>query len=279
MANIAKSGKEIKPSERVLNVYPSRDTERDWRFKDAIEADLIAELDQIPSSVDLRENWWNIRDQTTHGACVGFAVADSLLRWHFVKKGVLPADKYKSRLSPRFIWMASKELDTYILRPTTMIENAGTYVKDALDVARKYGCVLDKDLGFDPEKMSHESEAVFYSKAAKFKLGAYYNLRKSTDTWSTIVSQWQTWLATKGPIVTRLGVDATWDNATSTGGKLDTYQPSTIRGGHAIALVGYISDRFIVRNSWGTSWGDNGFGYASHQYARDAFPEAYGITV
>ena len=44
-------------------------------------------------------------------------------------------------------------------------------------------------------------------------------------------------------------------------------------------MVGYTADRFIIRNSWGTGWGDKGFGYASIPYARDAFTEAYGVTV
>jgi Papain family cysteine protease len=53
----------------------------------------------------------------------------------------------------------------------------------------------------------------------------------------------------------------------------------TARGGHAVALVGYTPDRFIVRNSWGTGWGDGGFAYASLAYAQDAFTEAYGASV
>ena len=44
-----------------------------------------------------------------------------------------------------------------------------------------------------------------------------------------------------------------------------------------LALVGYTPDRFIVRNSWGTGWGDRGFAYASLPYAQEAFTEAYGI--
>ena len=62
--------------------------------------------------------------------------------------------------------------------------------------------------------------------------------------------------------------------------------------GHAVTIVGYTSDRFIIRNSWGEGWGDNGFAYASLSYAQDAFKfrnfnggvesnelEAYGIAV
>jgi len=71
-----------------------------------------------------------------------------------------------------------------------------------------------------------------------------------------------------------------WDNAGNNGGNIDKFVPSTVRGGHAVCIVGYRADgRFIVRNSWGTTWGDKGFGYASLAYAQNAFTEAYGISV
>ena len=75
--------------------------------------------------------------------------------------------------------------------------------------------------------------------------------------------------------------DATWDDATATKGKLDTFQPDTVRGGHAVAVVGYTRDkRFIIRNSWGTTWGDKGFAYASEAYINAGFyDESYGATL
>ena len=59
------------------------------------------------------------------------------------------------------------------------------------------------------------------------------------------------------------------------------FQPDTVRGGHAISIVGYRTDgRFIVRNSWGTSWGDKGFGYLQPDYIAAAFfDESYGVTL
>jgi C1A family cysteine protease len=30
---------------------------------------------------------------------------------------------------------------------------------------------------------------------------------------------------------------------------------------HAVALVGYTSDYYILRNSWGVTWGQNGYMY------------------
>ena len=76
-----------------------------------------------------------------------------------------------------------------------------------------------------------------------------------------------------------MNVDDTWYKATVNDGNMDEYFPDTARGGHAVALVGYSSGRFIVRNSWGTDWGDDGFAYASLAYAQDAFTEAYGVVV
>ena len=59
-----------------------------------------------------------------------------------------------------------------------------------------------------------------------------------------------------------------------------TLNPTTVRGGHAVCIVGYTADRFIVRNSWGTGWGDGGFAYVTDSYVLAAFfTESYGITM
>ena len=74
--------------------------------------------------------------------------------------------------------------------------------------------------------------------------------------------------------------NSTWHAAKATNGQLDEYKVATARGGHAVALVGYTPDQFIVRNSWGTTlWGKEGFGFASLAYAQAAFTEAYGVSV
>ena len=259
-----------KTMRRILNCTESQKTERDWKFEHAVGAGLLAAVQPIPASKDLREStWWKISDQEGTGSCVGWATADSVLRWHFVKANRLPKDEL---LSPRFIWMAAKEFDQFVSQPTTFIELEGTSLKAALDIARKFGVVADTALPFNSGKLYSGEAMTFYALAARLKIAMYFNL-------GTNLANWRTWLATKGPILTRLGVDATWDNADATQGRLDVYQPSTVRGGHAVALVGYTPDRFIVRNSWGDRWGDKGFGYASLAYAQVAFTEAYGISL
>ena len=120
---------------RILNVVPSRDTERDWSFENAEQAGLLAAAPAAtPASKDLREDWWKIGNQESTGSCVGWSAGDGVLRWHFVKAGRLEKNQ---RLSVRFLWMASKETDQFVTQPTTFIEVAGTSLKAALDVASK----------------------------------------------------------------------------------------------------------------------------------------------
>ena len=43
-------------------------------------------------------------------------------------------------------------------------------------------------------------------------------------------------------------------------------------GGHAVCCVGYDDDKqcFVVRNSWGSSWGDGGYFYMPYKYMTDS---------
>ncbi len=261
-------------ADRICNLLPSRhDTTKDWGIQQAIEANAIAAPPAtLPASVDLRAPWWDIGNQGNTGSCVGWGSTDGVARYHFVKAGRLaPTDHLSVRLS----WMGAKETDIYTSRPTTFVESSGTFANAALEILKKYGAVLDSVLPFNiATTMYTGAESTFYATAATRRIASYFNLGKN-------LANWRTWLATHGPIVAGVNVDATWDNATATHGKLDTFQPATARGGHCFAIVGYTADgRFIVRNSWGTTWGDKGFAYASEAYIAAGFQnDNYGITI
>ena len=258
---------------RICNLMPSRNTENDWRIENAIAANAIAAPSKtLPANVDLRAPWWDIGDQEATGSCVGWGATDGVSRYHFVKAGRLAQN---GKLSPRFTWMASKETDEYTNRPETFIEGAGTSLKAAVDILREYGAAPESLLPFHvATNLYLGNEDTFYATVATRRIASYFNLFKS-------LKGWRTWLATHGPILAGFNVDATWDNATATHGNLDAFQPNTVRGAHAITIVGYTEDkRFIVRNSWGTSWGDQGFAYASEAYINAAFfNESYGVTL
>jgi hypothetical protein len=262
---------------RVLNCLPSPRPETDWRIEHADAAGLVAPKPAaaaaaaaaIPTRKDLRAKWWPVGDQGETGSCVGWACTDGVLRWHFVDAGRLGRNEM---LSPRFQWMAAKEVDQDTSQPTTFIETAGTWLKAALDVSRKYGAVPLDMLPFDPDLLYDGEVPTFYAKASELRISSYFNL-------GTRIDDWRRWLATKGPILTRLDVDDTWYDATQNKGRLDAYKPPASPAGHAVVLVGYTARTFIVRNSWGAGWGDKGFGHASLSYAEEAFTECYGVSI
>lgn len=256
----------------ICNVVPSKGTENDWQLTDSIAAGSIGAPAALPASVDLRAAWWKINSQENTGSCVGWALADGVARRQMTQVGKITQTQL---LSPRYVWMASKETDTITTRPGSFIEGAGTTLKASVDVARNYGLALMDELPFHIQTtMFTGNENTFFASCAQRKISAYFNLKKN-------LSSWKTWLASTGPILAAFNVDSSWDNAKSTGGNIDTFKPNTVRGGHAVCIVGYRTDgRFIVRNSWGTGWGVGGFGYLHPNYIAAAFfDESYGITL
>jgi len=256
-------------TKRILNCIPSAAPEKDWLIEHALAAGALPTGRPLPKSKDLRADWWKISNQGNTGACVGWATADGALRWHFVHaRRIAKTD----RLSPRFLWMAAKETDDDAARPTTFIESDGTTIKAALDVARKYGAVKERFLPFHGRAYPGQVKS-FYALAARLKINGYHSLRRNPD-------HWRTWLAHVGPVLIRVAFDDTFNNP-ERGGLLNEFQADTVVDGegHAVLLVGYTPDRFIIRNSWGVTWGDRGFGYASVEYAKAAITESYGLLV
>ena len=265
----------------ILNCDEPSRREDDWSIGDAIGAGFLKKSTiskgktkgkerRIPPSWDLRKGrpWWTIDDQGETGACVGYATARGVLRWHYVENGLIFAHKLPS---VRFIWMANKETDEITGRPTTFLEKAGTQAKLALRVVQKYGCVLEELLPMDGP-LSPLNPKTFYAEANKLRISSYHNLKDN-------LKDWRRWIAFQGPLLARLEVDDTWYDANDTGGYLNEFLRATVRGGHAVCIVGYTPEHFIVRNSWGRKWGDKGYGYALDAYAFEAFTDVYGVTM
>ncbi len=256
---------------RVYNCTESHDQHQDWSLRKAKALGYSASKKKTPASRDLREPWWNIGNQGATGSCVGWAFADSVLRYYFVKAGKLRKHEH---ISVRFIWMAAKEMDHKCSYPTTFLDDAGTSAKSALKVVRKIGALKTSVLPFEGGLVKLK-ERHFLTVAARLKVKAYFNLCGTT---AGKLDRFKEWLAFHGPILTRLKVDPNWNNVGSDG-HLRTYDKKRAAGGHAVAIVGYTPTHFIIRNSWGTGWGDKGFAYASYDYVTEAFHEAYGIVI
>jgi hypothetical protein len=55
--------------------------------------------------------------------------------------------------------------------------------------------------------------------------------------------------------------------------------PSGQHGRHAMLMVGYTGNFYIVKNSWGENWGDKGYGYIPRNVMAAADPELVAVLV
>lgn len=75
------------------------------------------------------------------------------------------------------------------------------------------------------------------------------------------------------PFVTGIAIYSEFDSddAARTGNIPMPTANSEFLGGHAVVVIGYndATQRFKFRNSWGTGWGNNGYGTLPYAYLLD----------
>lgn len=234
----------------LLTALKDRNTSDDYRY--------LPPPGSTPTHLDLRRKGWKMKNQYQSGACVGFATA-GVMDWHMDEE-----------LSANHVWMNSKELDSYKHIPTTSLTTAGTYIKDALSSALKFGCLTNKQMRMG--RFCNLSQAEYVKESGKNKIRSYTNVGRSEK-------KIKSWLFKHGPLVTHLTPDPQFMSFNTK--RLAGYrlQPP-MSPGHAIIICGYTPNGYIIKNSWGTRWGRRGYGYMDIKtYANLALKSCYGITV
>ena len=87
---------------------------------------------------------------------------------------------------------------------------------------------------------------------------------------------WRRWIHQHGPVLIVLGVDAQFLDGAPL---FETIDVDSVSSNHAAALVGYGPNGFLIRCSWGESWGAEGYAVATEAYLEQATRESYGVVV
>lgn len=207
-----------------FNLVPSPVDERDLLVES-----VYPQFVSLPPVWDMRKDLRSVRDQGEQGTCSAQTISVMKEWQELVDYG------YEGYMSPQFV---------YNLRKNQGSE--GMYPRDTMDIVYKTGIVYEKEY---PYNSFSSITSDLRESAKKHKIQGYAQI-------STIEGLKKA-LYTNGPCYIAFPVY----NAN----KLEFWKPDfpgqRMLGGHAVAVVGYLEDRFIIRNSWSKEWGDNGYCY------------------
>lgn len=259
-----------------LDAFPDRIDLRDWFYQPA----LISLPDSLVSCPLIKPAM--ILDQGREGACTGFALAAVV---NFLRA----KQKRTAIVSPRMLYELARRYDEW---PGEAYE--GSSARGAIKAWAKHGVCLRSSWQDDQHGITHMSDAII-EQAMATPGGAYYRIRPYN------VRDMHTALNETGILYATLMVHSGWANPGGSKGdkpvpvsyvhrgrkttlKLPVIKRSgSADGGHAIAIVGYTPQGFVIQNSWGPGWGAGGFALLPYEdflmHATDVWVAQLGVPV
>ncbi|MGG5807739.1 C1 family peptidase [Falsiroseomonas sp. CW058] len=275
-----------------LDAMPDRIDARDWFYRPGLAAppDMLVNLHRVPK----------VLDQGQEGACTGFALAAVINFLLARRAGTLPAARL---VSPHMLYEMARRYDEW---PGEAYE--GSSARGAMKGWVRHGVCPDgkwRSAGAGIEGLTRDLAELartapggaFYRvahreirdmHAALCETGILYATLMVHDGWDEpgtvrdgrgrLVRDAEgrprraavtlTHEVEGRPRQVRLPVISRWNRAES---------------GHAVALVGYTREGFIVQNSWGEDWGNGGFALLPYEdfmlHATDVWVAQLGVQV
>ncbi len=236
---------------RVIGGYQARKTKSKAA---SFNADRYAD-EELPEKIDLRPYMTRVEDQGQIGSCVANATAGA---YEYLYKIATGEDVDVSRL---FVYYNGRVLNG------TDQEDAGMLCEDAIQVVLDHGVCTEQTWRYAPKNVFKEPSNDAYDEATAFKVDSYLQV-----PWS--LAMWKHALAHGYPIIFGVNIYTSFQTEGEKKGMipLPDKENEKLEGGHAMLCVGYSDEYevFIVRNSWGTHWGDKGYCYIPYAYMEDA---------
>lgn len=244
----------------------------------AIETDAItykaigqAPLPQgsdIPHSVDLSPRMPPVGDQNPQFSCVAWATAYAAYSYTNNQSTNCNYLNTDCLFSPAFIY---NQINGGV--------NRGTRYEDAFRIMINKGNAPLSAMPYIPNNVQHQPSAQALQIATNFKIDSYWQLGEKNED---IFLETKAYLAQGIPVIVSAKVDNyfkpkpfypdpyVWNN----------WSGYVEQMSHAILIVGYDDNtgRFKFINSWGTNWGNQGYGYISYNmYRNGAISQAWII--
>ncbi len=256
--------RDFTPENSEIKKILTLDSEREPKKSDAAP---------VPKKIDNRKYCTPIEDQGQIGSCTANA---GVGMYEYMEKKANGKYVDGSRL---FLYKATR-----LLMGQEGIGDSGAYIRTTLGAIRLFGIpyeefypYTDKDPDFD--KMP---DAWLWAFAQNFQSLKYFRLDYSADG-NKNIERMKEYVAKGFALDFGFTVYDSYGDASNNGGLFPYPAPGErVVGGHSVLIVGYDDDKvsknsrdgnsktgcFLVRNSWGEGWGEQGYGWLPYEYFR-----------
>lgn len=225
----------------------------------------------LPRTMDLRAGFPPVIDQGPTNGCSACATAalSEYNTW-------LTTGKY-TRRSALFLYKVARNL-------MRAVGDSGSHLRTCMKALTIVGVCPEEYWPYDPCFVTVEPPAFCYAIANKFAALKYYRLDTPSETPQMLLDSIKAHLASKAPLM--FGTFLSNDFAqSSVSGMIPYLMPwDQVTRSHAMVAAGYDDDLVIrgiypqfgftaqtqgallVRNTWGPTWGDLGYGWLPYEY-------------
>ncbi len=230
---------------------------------------------KLPPSVDLRQWCSTIEDQGSLGSCTANA-------------GVGMMEYYERRAFGRHLDASRLFLYKVTRNLLGFTADDGAYLRDTMKAMVLFGVPPEKYWPYKIKDFNLEPTQFCYAFAQSYQAIKYYRLDPPGTPPAQILAALKTKLAAALPAMFGFSVYSSIPGSGDGKGEIPfPASGDTLEGGHAVLAVGYDDAKkigkdkgaLLIRNSWGTSWGDAGYGWLPYAYVEAGLADDFWSMV